>query len=82
MILDLPTSRARRSSTNSATASAFAQTDVTDEAAVTAALDAAEALGPLRIVHQLRGHRQRDHALVGKDGPFPLDAFRGSSRST
>jgi NAD(P)-dependent dehydrogenase (short-subunit alcohol dehydrogenase family) len=33
----------------------FAQTDVTDEAAVTAALDAAEKLGPLRIAANCAG---------------------------
>ncbi|MGH3678053.1 MAG: 3-hydroxyacyl-CoA dehydrogenase [Mycobacterium sp.] len=53
----------------------FAQTDVTDEAAVTAALDAAEALGPLRIVINCAGTGNAVKTL-GKDGPFPLDAFR------
>ena len=53
----------------------FAQTDVTDEAAVTAALDAAEALGPLRIVINCAGTGNAIKTL-GKDGPFPLDAFR------
>ena len=53
----------------------FAQTDVTDEAAVTAALDAAEALGPLRIVVNCAGTGNAIKTL-GKDGPFPLDAFR------
>jgi NAD(P)-dependent dehydrogenase (short-subunit alcohol dehydrogenase family) len=53
----------------------FARTDVTDEAAVTAALDAAEALGPLRIVINCAGTGNAIKTL-GKDGPFPLDAFR------
>jgi NAD(P)-dependent dehydrogenase (short-subunit alcohol dehydrogenase family) len=53
----------------------FAQTDVTDEAAVTAALDAAEKLGPLRIVINCAGMGNAIKTL-GKDGPFPLDAFR------
>jgi NAD(P)-dependent dehydrogenase (short-subunit alcohol dehydrogenase family) len=53
----------------------FAQTDVTDEGAVTAALDAAEALGPLRIVINCAGTGNAIKTL-GKDGPFPLDAFR------
>jgi NAD(P)-dependent dehydrogenase (short-subunit alcohol dehydrogenase family) len=53
----------------------FAQTDVTDEAAVTAALDAAEKLGPLRIVINCAGTGNAIKTL-GKDGPFPLDAFR------
>ena len=53
----------------------FAQTDVTDEAAVTAALDAAESLGPLRIVVNCAGTGNAIKTL-SKDGPFPLDAFR------
>jgi NAD(P)-dependent dehydrogenase (short-subunit alcohol dehydrogenase family) len=53
----------------------FAQTDVTDEAAVTAALDAAEKLGPLRIAVNCAGTGNAMKTL-GKDGPFPLDAFR------
>jgi NAD(P)-dependent dehydrogenase (short-subunit alcohol dehydrogenase family) len=53
----------------------FAETNVTDEAAVTAALDAAEKLGPLRIVINCAGTGNAIKTL-GKDGPFPLDAFR------
>jgi NAD(P)-dependent dehydrogenase (short-subunit alcohol dehydrogenase family) len=53
----------------------FAQTDVTDEAAVTAALDAAEKLGPLRIAVNCAGTGNAIKTL-SKDGPFPLDAFR------
>jgi NAD(P)-dependent dehydrogenase (short-subunit alcohol dehydrogenase family) len=53
----------------------FAQTDVTDEAAVTAALDAAEKLGPIRIVINCAGMGNAIKTL-SKDGPFPLDAFR------
>ena len=69
------TSGARRPSTSSATAPPSSQTDVTDEAAVTAALDAAEALGPLRIAVNCAGIGNAIKTL-GKDGPFPLDAFR------
>jgi NAD(P)-dependent dehydrogenase (short-subunit alcohol dehydrogenase family) len=53
----------------------FAQTDVTDEAAVTAALDAAEKLGPLRIAVNCAGTGNAMKTL-SKDGPFPLEAFR------
>ena len=53
----------------------FAQTDVTDEAAVTAALDTAESLGPLRIAVNCAGTGNAIKTL-SKDGPFPLDAFR------
>jgi NAD(P)-dependent dehydrogenase (short-subunit alcohol dehydrogenase family) len=53
----------------------FAEADVTDEAAVTAALDTAESLGPLRIVVNCAGTGNAIRVL-GKEGVFPLDAFR------
>ena len=53
----------------------FAAADVTDEAAVTAALDTAESLGPLRIVVNCAGTGNAIRVL-GKDGVCPLDAFR------
>jgi NAD(P)-dependent dehydrogenase (short-subunit alcohol dehydrogenase family) len=53
----------------------FAPADVTDEKAVTAALDIAESLGPLRIVVNCAGTGNAVKTL-GKDGPFPLEAFR------
>jgi NAD(P)-dependent dehydrogenase (short-subunit alcohol dehydrogenase family) len=54
---------------------AFAETDVTNEAAVTAALDAAEKLGPVRIVINCAGTGNAIKTLA-KDGPFPLDLFK------
>ncbi len=53
----------------------FAETDVTNEAAVTAALDTAEKLGPVRIVINCAGTGNAIKTL-SKDGPFPLDLFR------
>ncbi|MDT5245127.1 MAG: hypothetical protein QOD36_2503, partial [Mycobacterium sp.] len=53
----------------------FAATDVTDEAAVIAALDAAENLGPVRIAVNCAGTGNAMKTL-SKDGPFPLNAFR------
>jgi NAD(P)-dependent dehydrogenase (short-subunit alcohol dehydrogenase family) len=53
----------------------FAETDVTNEAAVTAALDTAEKLGPVRIAVNCAGTGTAMKTL-GKDGPLPLDAFR------
>ncbi|MFY2860385.1 3-hydroxyacyl-CoA dehydrogenase [Mycobacterium sp. THU-M104] len=53
----------------------FAPADVTDEVAVTSALDIAEAMGPLRIVVNCAGTGNAIRVL-GKDGVFPLDAFR------
>ena len=54
---------------------AFAETDVTDEAAVAAALDIAESLGPVRIVINCAGTGNAIKTL-SKDGPFPLDLFK------
>jgi NAD(P)-dependent dehydrogenase (short-subunit alcohol dehydrogenase family) len=53
----------------------FAHTDVTDEAGVAKALDTAESLGPLRIVVNCAGTGNAVRVL-GRDGVFPLDAFR------
>ncbi|BBZ51424.1 3-hydroxyacyl-CoA dehydrogenase [Mycobacterium heidelbergense] len=53
----------------------FAQADVTDEAAVARALDTAESMGPLRIVVNCAGTGNAIRVL-GRDGVFPLDAFR------
>jgi NAD(P)-dependent dehydrogenase (short-subunit alcohol dehydrogenase family) len=53
----------------------FAETDVTNEAAVTTALDTAEKLGPIRIAVNCAGTGNAMKTL-SKDGPFPLDAFR------
>jgi NAD(P)-dependent dehydrogenase (short-subunit alcohol dehydrogenase family) len=53
----------------------FAPADVTDEAAVSRALDIAEAMGPLRIVVNCAGTGNAIRVL-GKDGVFPLEAFR------
>ncbi|KAA1250807.1 3-hydroxyacyl-CoA dehydrogenase [Mycobacterium simiae] len=53
----------------------FAQADVTDEAAVTGALDLAESLGPLRIIVNCAGTGNAIRVL-GRDGVFPLEAFR------
>jgi NAD(P)-dependent dehydrogenase (short-subunit alcohol dehydrogenase family) len=53
----------------------FAEADVTDEAAVTAALDSAESLGPVRVVVNCAGTGNAIRVL-SRDGVFPLDAFR------
>ena len=53
----------------------FVQTDVTDEAGVTRALDTAELLGPLRIAVNCAGTGNAVRVL-GRDGVFPLEAFR------
>jgi NAD(P)-dependent dehydrogenase (short-subunit alcohol dehydrogenase family) len=53
----------------------FAPADVSDEEGVTAALDLADTLGPLRIVVNCAGTGNAIRVL-GKDGVFPLSAFR------
>jgi NAD(P)-dependent dehydrogenase (short-subunit alcohol dehydrogenase family) len=53
----------------------FVATDVTDEAGVTAALDAAEAIGPVRINVNCAGIGNAIKTL-SKDGAFPLAGFR------
>ncbi|MDT5019129.1 MAG: hypothetical protein QOD39_5289 [Mycobacterium sp.] len=53
----------------------FVETNVTDEAAVSKALDVAESLGPLRINVNCAGIGNAAKTL-SKDGPFPLDAFK------
>ncbi|MEU4311026.1 3-hydroxyacyl-CoA dehydrogenase [Nocardia sp. NPDC024068] len=52
----------------------FAAADVTDEAAVAAALDTAESLGPLRIAVNCAGIGNAIKT-VGKQGAFPLADF-------
>ena len=52
----------------------FVETNVTDPEAVSAALDAAEKMGPLRINVNCAGIGSAAKTL-GKDGPFPLDWF-------
>jgi NAD(P)-dependent dehydrogenase (short-subunit alcohol dehydrogenase family) len=53
----------------------FVATDVTDEAGVAAALDAAEAMGPVRINVNCAGIGNAIKTL-SKDGAFPLAGFR------
>jgi NAD(P)-dependent dehydrogenase (short-subunit alcohol dehydrogenase family) len=53
----------------------FVSANVTDEAAVTEALDVAESLGPLRINVNCAGIGNAIKTL-SKDGPFPLDGFK------
>ena len=53
----------------------FVAANVTDEEAVTKALDVAESLGPVRINVNCAGIGNAIKTL-GKEGPFPLDGFR------
>ena len=53
----------------------FVEANVTDPEQVTAALDAAEEMGPLRINVNCAGIGNAIKTL-GKDGPFPLDVVQ------
>ena len=53
----------------------FVATNVTDERGVSAALDVAESIGPLRINVNCAGIGNAIKTL-SKNGPFPLDGFR------
>jgi NAD(P)-dependent dehydrogenase (short-subunit alcohol dehydrogenase family) len=52
----------------------FARADITETAAVEAAIEHAAGLGTLRIVVNCAGVGNTTK-IIGRDGPFPLDAF-------
>jgi len=74
VIIDLPSSPGETVAKELGDGVVFAAADVTDEAQVSAALDAAEALGPLRVAVNCAGIGNAQKT-VGKQGPFPLDGF-------
>ncbi|MFD4255357.1 SDR family NAD(P)-dependent oxidoreductase, partial [Amycolatopsis thermoflava] len=74
VIVDLPSSQGEAVAKELGDGVVFAAADVTDEAQVSAALDAAEALGTLRIAVNCAGIGNA-HKTVGKQGAFPLDGF-------
>jgi NAD(P)-dependent dehydrogenase (short-subunit alcohol dehydrogenase family) len=75
VIVDLPSSDGKAVAERLGAGVVFAPADVTSEEAVTAALDAADALGQLRVVVNCAGIATA-HRTAGKHGPFPLDLFR------
>ncbi|MBV9512523.1 MAG: 3-hydroxyacyl-CoA dehydrogenase [Mycobacteriaceae bacterium] len=75
VILDLPSSRGEEVVAELGDRVRFAPADVTDAAAVSAALDVAESLGPLRIVVNCAGTGSAIRVL-SKNGVFPLDDFK------
>jgi NAD(P)-dependent dehydrogenase (short-subunit alcohol dehydrogenase family) len=56
-------------------AATFARTDVRSEADVAAALDAAQAAGPLRVAVTCAGVATPGR-VVGRNGPMPLETYR------
>jgi NAD(P)-dependent dehydrogenase (short-subunit alcohol dehydrogenase family) len=84
VILDLPTSKgeevakelcARKEQNGSGDRARFAAADVTDPETVTAALDVADSLGPLRIVVNCAGTGDAIRVL-SKHGVYPLENFQ------
>jgi NAD(P)-dependent dehydrogenase (short-subunit alcohol dehydrogenase family) len=73
VVVDLPTSDGKRVAEDIGVT--FCPGDVTSEDDITAALDAAEQLGPLRIAVNCAGVADAAR-VVGKHGPFPLATFR------
>ena len=74
VILDLPASEGETIAEDLGERAVFAPGDVTSPANVTAALDTAGQLGTLRITVNCAGIGNGIRT-VGKNGPFPLDAF-------
>ncbi|WP_306363468.1 3-hydroxyacyl-CoA dehydrogenase [Nocardia sp. CC227C] len=74
VILDLPSSDGKAVAEELGERAAFSPGDVTSEADVTAALDAAAGLGTLRIAVNCAGIGNAIRT-VSKQGAFPLDAF-------
>lgn len=75
VIIDLPSSNGEAIAKELGDRVRFAAADVTDEAAVIAALDLAETLGPIRVAVNCAGIGNAIKT-VSKKGAFPLDAFK------
>jgi NAD(P)-dependent dehydrogenase (short-subunit alcohol dehydrogenase family) len=75
VICDLPSSAGKAIAEELGSRDVYVPTDVTDEAAVTAALDAADSLGALRLVVTCAGIATPGR-IVGRKGPLPLATFR------
>ncbi len=74
VIADLPGSPGAQVAEGLGDQAVFAPTDVTDEASVQAAVDAAAVLGTLRVVVNCAGVGTPGR-VVGRAGPLPLAAF-------
>jgi len=75
VIIDLPSSNGETIAKELGDRVRFAAADVTDEAAVTEALDLAESLGPLRVAVNCAGIGNAVKT-VSKKGAFPFDDFK------
>jgi NAD(P)-dependent dehydrogenase (short-subunit alcohol dehydrogenase family) len=75
LICDLPSSAGKAIAEELGPRVVFVPTDVTDEVAVTAALDAASSMGALRLAVTCAGIATPGR-IVGRKGPLPLATFR------
>ncbi|WP_020109573.1 SDR family oxidoreductase [Nocardia sp. 348MFTsu5.1] len=77
VITDLPASDGETTAKNLGDAALFVPSDITDEASLTEALDAAESHGPLRgVVHCAGRGGDRMRILDRDKNPAPLQSFR------
>lgn len=76
VVVDLPSSDGKAVAAGLDGHAIFSPADVTDEAQITAALDAAAELGTLRAVVNCAGIGTDVFRVVGKQGPFPYGKFR------
>ncbi|MGW4033110.1 3-hydroxyacyl-CoA dehydrogenase [Streptomyces sp. NPDC004838] len=74
VLVDLPTAPGEKAAADLGGRAVFAPADVTSEQDVTAALDIAESLAPLRVAVNCAGIASAVKT-VGKNGAFPLDHF-------
>lgn len=74
VLLDLPGSEGEKAATALGPGARFVAADVTDEDQVGAAVAAASALGPLRVVVNCAGIATAQKVL-GRDGVLPLESF-------
>ena len=75
VLVDLPSSKGDEAAASLDGGAVFAAADVTDEAAVRSALDAAGELGPLRVVVNCAGIGAAGR-LLGRDGTaYPIEPF-------
>jgi NAD(P)-dependent dehydrogenase (short-subunit alcohol dehydrogenase family) len=75
VLVDLPTSQGEQVAASLDGAAIFAAADVTDEAAVGSALDAAGELGPLRVLVNCAGIGTPGRVLSRDGSAYPLDPF-------
>ncbi|MGH8960510.1 MAG: SDR family NAD(P)-dependent oxidoreductase [Jatrophihabitantaceae bacterium] len=75
VLVDLPSAPGEKAVESIGTQASFAPADVTDEAQVAAALDAAAALGPIRIAVNCAGIGTPGRVISGKGVVLPLEQF-------